>query len=127
MSTYWNQVNKKYPVTFVLEDLSTGVQSTHKVELTYLYGFAYIVPREGSVIFQEEGAPIYSGSSISAAIPEGVKVVSVDTSSIPKGIATLETKDGAIGNPACGVMVKGKISNGHGIDPNVYETQSAPS
>lgn len=127
MSTYWNQVNKKYPVTFVLEDLSTGVQSTHKVELTYLYGFAYIVPREGSDIFQENGVPVRQGTQITAILPEGTKVISVDTSSIPANIASLETKDGVSGEPSCGVTINKKQSSGTGIDSTTASTQSAPS
>lgn len=117
MSTYWVEKPSFYPVSMVLENLKTGVQTTCNFELQFIDGRAKLSPRSGEsriAKFASDGVLPHEGNKLVAKLPPGTKVVSIDTSAVPAGVASVETSDGEIEKPATGVYVAGSESPGKG-------------
>lgn len=117
MSTYWTYTNTFYPVVVVLEDIKTSVQTTCTFNIEFVDGLVKLNPARGEeqISNYTQGSLSLSGNSVYATFPKGKKVISVDTSSLPRNLVAVNTKDGSKEVPADGVYVKKKLSTGKGL------------
>lgn len=127
MSTYWIPENAKYEIVYVLENITSGIQSTHIIDVAFIGGKAFLLPGLDSQMLGTSAHEIKEGEELISVLPNGMRVVSVDTSQLPEDIATVSYKDGTTDDPAVGVLSKKELSKGLGIDSTTASTQSAPS
>ena len=130
MSTYWFAENKRYPVTLVLEDIKTGVQSNCIFEILFLNGEALLVPTgtdKTLITTSTNKVEISEGNKLAGMLPSGKKLVTLDTSKVPAGIAVISIKDGSVDKPATGLVSNKTKSEGAGIPDSIATDQAAPS
>ena len=126
MSTYWKLKNAQYKLIYVIEDIQTGVQETHEMQLLLVDGKASLLGVD-SAIGSHRDIEIKNGSELISSLPAGYKVISVDSSGLPSDIATVSYEDGTTENPGVGIRSGAATSTGTGIDSTTASTQSAPN
>ena len=109
-----------YPVTLVLEDIATGERPTCKFDIIFRNGEAFLETRQGDDAISGPPGSVSGkvepkeGETITAKVPPGKTVVSVD-STAPEGEATVESQDGTAQSESTGQAVDGEPSDGAGV------------